>query len=178
MVSKSLAYFKKLEDLIIDIFDNEDFENQPHGFVDIGCGTGMALEVAFKALTKTKRWQNLEKYPFHLAGVDLSPVSVNATQERLTELTADAPEGFHWVVSEGDFNNRPGIKNALAEQEFDLDKLLPFFGFVLHNRKFKYPEGYVPGTIGDATTTGVGVGPDGEYIPPDVRAENLTYADC
>ncbi len=37
-------YFKQVEKIIQQIFDNDDFENQPKGLCDVGCGKGGLLE--------------------------------------------------------------------------------------------------------------------------------------
>ena len=56
-------YFQKVDEIIIDLF-NLPIEEQPKGFIDIGCGDGALIEHIFDLIYfKTKKRKTIEKIP-------------------------------------------------------------------------------------------------------------------
>ena len=160
------TYFKKVDEIIIEIF-NRPLEQQPEGICDMGCGDGTLLEHLYCVIkTRTARGSILDKHPLLVVGVDFNKVARRITKQRLRK--AGIPN--HFVIS-GDIN-RPALLAAdLEALGHDVHNLLHVRSFLDHNRPYLRPANYVPGTR-TAQSTGA-FAHLGEEIPCDELEENL-----
>ena len=56
-------YFADIEEIILSIFDNDDFERQPRYIADMGCGDGSLLKRIHEVVIRTRRGAVLERHP-------------------------------------------------------------------------------------------------------------------
>lgn len=127
-----VAYFEKVDDIIIDLF-NKPIDEQPKGILDMGCGNGAFLIHIFDVVYhKTKRGKMLEEYPLFLVGADYNEAALNVTRESL--INADVWAKVIW----GDIGNPDRLASDLKEKyEMDLGELLNVRTFLDHNRMWE-----------------------------------------
>ena len=129
------AYFKKVDDIIIDIF-NRPIHEQPKGIVDMGCGNGAYLIHLFEVIEqRTTRGKVLDEHPLFLVGADFNEVALKVTRANLIQ--ADI-----WAkVIHGDIS-RPDLLAADLEENYgiDLKDLLNVRTFLDHNRIWEDPQ--------------------------------------
>ena len=129
------AYFKKVDDIIIDIF-NRPIQDQPKGIVDMGCGNGAYLIHLFEVIEqRTERGKVLDEHPLFLVGADFNEVALKVTRANLIQ--ADI-----WAkVIHGDISRPDLLANDLEENyAIDLNDLLNVRTFLDHNRIWEDPE--------------------------------------
>jgi hypothetical protein len=160
------TYFKKVDEIIIEIF-NRPLEQQPEGICDMGCGDGTFLEHLYSVIkARTARGAVLDKHPLMVVGVDFNKVARRITKQRLRK--AGIPE--HFVIA-GDINRPALLAGDLEALGHDVHNLLHVRSFLDHNRPYLRPANYVRGT-----RTGQSSGAFahlGEEIPCDELEENL-----
>lgn len=124
-----LAYFEKVDDIIIELF-NRPIEEQPKGILDMGCGNGAFLIHIFDVVYhKTLRGELLEEYPLFLVGADYNKAALNVTRENL--INADVWAKVIW----GDIGNPDQLAQDLMQNyEISLKDLLNVRTFLDHNR--------------------------------------------
>ena len=84
------TYFKKVDEIIIEIF-NRPLERQPQGICDMGCGDGTFLEHLYEVVKqKTARGKLLEQHPLLLVGVDFNKVARRVAKQRLRKANVPA----------------------------------------------------------------------------------------
>jgi SAM-dependent methyltransferase len=127
-----VAYFEKVDDIIIDLF-NKPIDEQPKGILDMGCGNGAFLIHIFDVVYhKTKRGKMLEEYPLFLVGADYNEAALNVTRESL--INADVWAKVIW----GDIGNPDRLASDLKKKyEMDLGELLNVRTFLDHNRMWE-----------------------------------------
>ena len=128
------AYFKKVDDIIIALF-NKPIHEQPKGIVDMGCGNGAYLEHLFDVIEqRTERGKVLDEYPLFLVGADFNEVALKVTRANL--INADI-----WAkVIKGDIS-RPDVLAKDLEENYGMDlcDLLNVRTFLDHNRIWEDP---------------------------------------
>ena len=129
------TYFKKVDEIIIDIF-NRDLNEQPRGILDMGCGNGAFLKHIFEVIElRTKRGQHLEDYPLFLVGADYNEAAIKVTRSNLIQ--ADI-----WAkVIHGDIG-RPDLLAQTLQEDYgiSLSDLLNVRTFLDHNRIWSDPD--------------------------------------
>ena len=66
--SAHATYFKKIDEIIIDLF-NKPLEKEPKGIVDMGCGNGAFRQHIFEVIDqRTQRGKMLDEHPLFLVG--------------------------------------------------------------------------------------------------------------
>lgn len=129
------TYFKKIDEIIIDIF-NRPIQEQPKGFADMGSGNGAFIEHLFDVIWEhTERGKMLEEHPLFIVGSDLNEAALTVTRDNLKKADVWAKVAF------GDI----GDPNQLAvdlkkEHGIDLGDLLNVRSFLDHNRIYEAPE--------------------------------------
>ena len=128
------AYFKKIDEIIIKIF-NKPLEEQPKGILDMGCGNGAFLIHLFDIIeSKTLRGQHLEEYPLFLVGADFNDAALKVTRANIIQ--SDIWAKVIWGdISDPDRLNQD-LKNNYA---IDLKDLLSVRTFLDHNRIWQEP---------------------------------------
>ena len=127
-------YFKKIDDLIINIF-NQDIKNQPKGIIDMGCGDGTFLEHCYCIIMdKTLRGKYIKEYPLKLIGADINKAARIATREKLNRSNIDN------IVINGNISD-PYSLNKILKDEYneDLNDFLSTRTFLDHNRIYSKP---------------------------------------
>lgn len=124
-----VAYFKKVDEIIIDLFDKPIHE-QPIGILDMGCGNGAFLIHIFEVIFhKTKRGELLDEHPLFLVGADYNEAALKVTRTNL--INADVWAKVIW----GDIGDPKRLEKDLRENyEMDLSSLLNVRTFLDHNR--------------------------------------------
>jgi len=160
------TYFKKLEEIVIEIF-NRPIESQPRGICDMGCGDGTLLEHLYLVVkSRTARGRVLDKYPLTLVGVDFNKVARRISTQKLRR--AEIPV-FH--VIPGDINRPAQLAGDLEKLGHDIHDLLHVRSFLDHNRPYLPPADYVRGTR-TAKSSGA-FAHLGDEIAADELEENL-----
>jgi hypothetical protein len=160
------TYFKKVDEIIIEIF-NRPLDRQPQGICDMGCGDGSFLAHLYGVVKEhTARGSVLVEHPLILVGADFNKVARRVAKQNLRR--AGIPT-FH--VIHGDINRPALLAGDLEELGLDIHDLLHVRSFLDHNRPYVPPAHYVPETRA-GRSTGV-FAHLGEEIPNDELEENL-----
>jgi hypothetical protein len=160
------TYFKKVDEIIIEIF-NRPIARQPQGICDMGCGDGTFLAHLYDVVrTRTARGSILDKHPLILVGADVNKVARRVAKQRLRQ--AKLPT-YH-IIS-GDIHRPAQLGSDLEALGLDIHDLLHVRSFLDHNRPFSPPANYVPGTRKGKSTGAFAY--LGEEIPADELEENL-----
>ena len=127
-------YFQKVDEIIIDLF-NLPIEEQPKGFIDIGCGDGALIEHIFDLIYfKTKRGKQLKKYPLLIIGSDFNYKALEVTEERIKKADIWANTAF------GDIGDPDNLAKRVKEKyNINLEDLLNVRSFLDHNRVYTEP---------------------------------------
>ena len=141
-----LSYFKKIDKVIIDIF-NKPIEEQPKGIIDIGCGNGAFLQHIFSVIDRqTLRGELLEDYPLFLVGADYNLEARKVTRTNLIQADIWAKVIF------GDIGDPDGLAKELkTDYGMDLSDLLNVRTFLDHNRPWNPPREISCNDIGHST---------------------------
>lgn len=140
------AYFKKIDEIIISLF-NKPIEEQPKGILDMGCGNGAFLIHMFEVIEKrTLRGPLLEEYPLFLVGVDYNKAALKVTRANLVK--ADIWAKVIW----GDIGDPEQLeKDIQASYDIDLCDLLNVRTFLDHNRPWLAPLNNDPNLISSSS---------------------------
>jgi hypothetical protein len=159
------TYFKKVDEIIIEIFDRP-LEHQPQGICDMGCGDGTFLEHLYSVVkNRTARGRVLDKHPLILVGADFNKVARRVAKQTLRK---SCPT-YH--VIGGDIIRPAQLASDLEELGLDIHDLLHVRSFLDHNRSYSPPVNYVKGSrVGLSTGAFSRLG---EEITPDELEENL-----
>ena len=160
------TYFKKVDEIIIEIF-NRPLNEQPQGICDMGCGDGTFLEHLYSVVKQhTARGKVLDKHPLVIVGADFNKVARRVAKQTLRK--AGIPNAH---VIHGDINRPALLAGDLEELELDIHDLLHVRSFLDHNRPYvhstNYTKGSHPGRCSGAFAH------FGEEILPDELEDNL-----
>ena len=128
-------YFQKVDEIIINLF-NLPIEQQPKGFIDIGCGDGSLIEHIFDLIYyKTKRGKLLKDFPLVIIGSDFNYKALEVTKENIKNADIWANTAF------GDIGNPKELAQKIKkEYNVNLEELLNVRSFLDHNRVYKKPK--------------------------------------
>ena len=129
------TYFKKIDKIIIDLF-NLPIEEQPKGFIDIGCGNGKLIEHIFDLIYyQTNRGKVLQSHPLFIVGSDFNYKALEATSETIKKADIWAKTAF------GDISDPDSLAKRLkTEHNIELHDLLNMRSFLDHNRIYTTPK--------------------------------------
>tara|TARA_Y100001970_G_scaffold288459_1_gene415798 strand:- start:8417 stop:9940 length:1524 start_codon:yes stop_codon:yes gene_type:complete len=122
-------YFKKIDEIIIDIF-NQEIDKQPKGIIDVGCGDGSFLIHLYNIImTKTSRKKHIKDFPLKVIGVDLNKAARTETEKNLKINKIDH------IVIDGNISE-PSTINQILNEKFNenLNDYLNTRTFLDHNR--------------------------------------------
>ena len=160
------TYFKKVDEIIIEIF-NRPLGAQPKGICDMGCGDGSFLEHLYRVVkNQTARGEMLTQHPLIIVGADFNKVA-----RRVTKLTLRKAEIPQYHVIYGDINRPALLAGDLEAIGLDIHDLLHVRSFLDHNRPYIPPAGYMKGNR-TARCTGA-FAHLGQEVLPDELEENL-----
>jgi len=129
-------YFKKIDSIILKIFNNENIELQPKGIIDMGCGDGTFLKHCYDLIiNNTYRGKNLDKYPLKLIGADINNAARIATRNTLNKSNIDN------IVIKGNISDPENLHKALkSDFNENLNDFLSTRTFLDHNRIYSKPK--------------------------------------
>lgn len=128
------SYFKKIDEIIIDLF-NRPVHEQPKGFLDMGCGNGAFIAHIFEVIFRqTSRGKILDEYPLFIVGADFNEAALKATRATLNHA------GIWAKVVWGDIG-QPDLLADELQKKYDLflGDLLNVRSFLDHNRPYQPP---------------------------------------
>ena len=158
------TYFKKIDEIIIDIF-NQPIKEQPLGIADMGCGDGTLLIHLYDVVkNKTLRGKKLNEYPLYIIGADFNLEAQETSQKNLSNANIEC------IILEADISS-PDKFNKLLNDKYNinLNELLNVRSFLDHNRVFKNP---LNNDINIPTCTGA-YAHRGELIKNAILEQNL-----
>lgn len=170
------TYFKKMDDVIIEIF-NRPIEQQPKGVCDMGCGNGAFLKHIYEVVRdRTLRGHMLQDHPLILIGADFNYQALEATKATLREAGIETFKTIQGNVNDPD--DLAASFSKLNVSDFGMEQLnvadvLHVRSFLDHNRLYEVPEKYSPGARKHKTTTTGAFASKGREIPADELEENL-----
>ncbi|MAQ47898.1 MAG: polyketide synthase [Flavobacteriales bacterium] len=129
------TYFKKIDKIIIDVF-NRPIQEQPQGFIDVGCGNGKFIEHVFNVICKkTQRGKQLNQYPLTIIGCDYNHKAIEITQKNLHKVNIKVKT----II--GDISE-PNLlaKKIQKKYQVNLEDLLNMRSFLDHNRIYYTPK--------------------------------------
>ncbi len=109
------------DNLILTVFNQESYENQPQYVIDMDCKDGFLLRYVCNIIKKSKRGEVLEKHPITLIGVASNEQSLAKTKETLGK--ADIPHS----VLPGDPNNPQQLIKDLKTKGLETSKNVLYF---------------------------------------------------
>jgi len=161
-----ITYFKKLDEIIVDIF-NRPVSEQPRGICDMGCGDGTLLAHLYSVVKeRTARGRELDTHPLIIVGADFNKVARRATRQTLHAARIPA---FHVIT--GDINRPAQLASDLEAIDLDIHDLMHIRSFLDHNRPYVRLSNYVSGSRHPSTTGAFAY--LGDEIPADELEENL-----
>ncbi|MCU7925174.1 MAG: SDR family NAD(P)-dependent oxidoreductase [Candidatus Thiodiazotropha sp. (ex Dulcina madagascariensis)] len=126
-------YFKEVEELILSIFSQMPFVDQPRYVADIGCGDGTFLKRVYETVVEhTERGKVLDEYPLTMIGVDYNEKALAATAKNL--------HGIDHFVLKGDIGDPEQMERDLQAWVENIEDILYIRSFLDHDRPFKYPD--------------------------------------
>lgn len=139
------AYFKKVDEIIIDLF-NRPINEQPKGVLDMGCGNGAFLIHIFDVIEqRTYRGKILDQHPLLLVGADYNQSALKVTRANL--IKSDIWAKVVW----GDIGDPDQLATNLRQDYgIEMEELLNVRTFLDHNRIWKEPE-HPTGRISNST---------------------------
>ncbi|TVR82812.1 MAG: class I SAM-dependent methyltransferase [Saprospirales bacterium] len=128
------AYFKKVDEIIIDLF-NRPINEQPKGVLDMGCGNGAFLIHIFDVIEqRTYRGKILDQHPLLLVGADYNQSALKVTRANL--IKSDIWAKVVW----GDIGDPDQLASNLRQDYgIEMEELLNVRTFLDHNRIWKNP---------------------------------------
>jgi len=141
------TYFKKVDEIIIEIF-NRPLNLQPRGICDMGCGDGSFLEHLYSVVKNhTARGQVLDKQPLILVGADFNKVARRVAKQTLRKAAIPVCH-----VIPGDINRPAQLASDLEALDLDIHDLLHVRSFLDHNRPYIPPANYSAGARAGRST--------------------------
>jgi hypothetical protein len=160
------TYFKKLDEIIVDIF-NRPVSEQPRGICDMGCGDGTLLAHLYSVVKeRTARGRELDSHPLIIVGADFNKIARRATKQTLH--AAGIPTAH---VIPGDINRPAQLASDLEAIDLDIHDLMHVRSFLDHNRPYVRLSNYASGSRHPSTTGAFAH--LGDEIPADELEENL-----
>jgi hypothetical protein len=160
------TYFKKVDEIIVEIFDRP-LNEQPQGICDMGCGDGSFLEHLYSVVTThTARGQVLDEHPLVIVGADFNKVARRVAKQTLRK--AEIPNAH---IIHGDINRPALLAGNLEELGLDIHDLLHVRSFLDHNRPYVHSANYIKGSRTGRCTGAFAH--FGEEVLPDELEDNL-----
>ncbi|NEO80922.1 MAG: SDR family NAD(P)-dependent oxidoreductase [Moorea sp. SIO4G3] len=161
-------FFADVDELILTIFNQLPYTEQPNYVVDMGCGDGTLLKRVYQVIsTKSARGKVLDKYPVQMIGVDYNEASL---QESALTLA-----GIPNLLMKGDIGNPQKMISDLRTQGIDdPEKILHIRSFLDHDRPFIPPQNLEAAKRrSQLCYQGVYVDSDGGLIPAQIMVQSL-----
>ena len=161
-------FFADLDVLVLKLFDNTLFEEQPRFVADMGCGDGTLLRRIFETVRdRSARGRALARYPVTMIGVDFNDAALEATAKTLKDIP-------HLLVR-GDVGNPARLLADLKGLGIDdPDGILHVRSFLDHDRPYRSPVDAESAQHWQSAAGGcVAVDADGRAIPSGALVQSL-----
>ncbi len=161
-------YFVHIEEVILSVFNQLPFEEQPKYVADMGCGDGTLLKRVYETIRlKSARGKVLKQYPLRMIGVDYNKAALIET----TRTLADIP----YLVLHGDVGNpEQMVRDLEGHGIYDRENILHIRSFLDHDRPFIPPQQLDRAQLhADLPYHGVYVSTEGKSIPPHIMVQSL-----
>ncbi|HWP96054.1 MAG TPA: SDR family NAD(P)-dependent oxidoreductase [Syntrophomonadaceae bacterium] len=125
--------FSKLEEIVLSIFNQEPFSEQPQYIAEIGCRDGVLLKSIYELVkNESSRGKVLNEYPIKLIGID--------TSEKALEKATHTLKDTNHLVVKGDISNPEQIIIDLKSLGIkDVENILHIRSFLDHKRSYILP---------------------------------------
>lgn len=132
MGTQHQSYFAELDQVILEIFDRQPLDAQPHSIADIGCGDGSVLRRVYEIVrTRSARGRALNAYPLTLIGIDHN--------EQVLETARVTLQGLPHILVQGDISpSKEWMGNLTAAGISDLDNILHVHSFNDDESRLEY----------------------------------------
>ena len=126
-------YFDDVEQIVLALFDNPQFAEQPRYIIDTGCGDGAFLKKMYELIfAKSARGRVLHDYPLHMIGVDYNEKALIETEKTLSDIP--------YYTLHGDIADPAGIMRDLKKRGItDPENALHIRSFLDHDRPYVPP---------------------------------------
>ncbi|MBW4635672.1 MAG: GNAT family N-acetyltransferase [Iphinoe sp. HA4291-MV1] len=161
-------FFYDVDELILYVFNQLPYEEQPKYIVDMGCGDGSLLKRVYETIRyKSARGTVLEQYPVYMIGVDYNQEALEVTTRTLSNIP-------HFVL-QGDIGNPEKLIADLKNLGIhDPENMLHIRSFLDHDRPFIPPSDTTKlSTRSVISYQGVYVDKNGRSIPPHMMVQSL-----
>src|SRR5262249_41720003 len=161
-------YFDQMEEIVLAVFNQEPYEEQPRYVADMGCGDGTLLRKIYDIIeTKSLRGKALAQYPVTLIGVDYNAKALEATARTL--------HGYDHIVIQGDIGDPVRmIEDLRAKGTRDPETIFHVLPFLDHARPYPLPLNSVAAQArANIAYSGVYVDRQGDSIPPAAVMQSL-----
>lgn len=160
-------FFIDTDELIISIFNQLPFEEQPSYVVDMGSGDGTLLKRIYHTiLHKSARGKILAKHPVYMVGVDYNQQALEVTDRNLAEIPH--------LVLQGDIGDPERLLANLKTQGINPENVLHIRSFLDHDRPFVHPVNTKELQLRSRLDyQGVDVDSEGKLIPNYIAVQSL-----
>src|SRR5215470_13383016 len=123
-----------MSDLVVRLFDGDDYATQPKYIVDMGAGDGSLLRRLYEVVCdRTRRGKALDAHPLVLVAVDFNEKALAEASRTLA--------GIEHIAVRGDVGDPLALLDTLrANGVEDLNRVLHVRSFLDHNRPYRQPE--------------------------------------
>lgn len=161
-------YFAAVDDIILSVFDQPLYNEQPKYIADMGCGDGTLLKRVYELIrSQSSRGAALERYPVMMIGVDYNEEALQVAARTL----ADIPS----LLLKGDVGDPEQLIKDLRQHGInDPENILHIRSFLDHDRPY-----LIPTNVSKMQTRsvlpykGVYVDTQGHVIPSYVMVQSL-----
>ncbi|KAG0298085.1 hypothetical protein BGZ96_002980 [Linnemannia gamsii] len=125
---KNQNHFAELDQIILEIFDRQPLDAQPHYVADIDCGDGSLLRRVYEVVsTRTARGRSFNTYPLTLIGAVHNEQVLTATEKIL--------QGLPHILVRGDVSHPKEWMDSLTAAGIPgLDNILHVHSFLCEER--------------------------------------------
>ncbi|ODS25134.1 hypothetical protein AB835_00255 [Candidatus Endobugula sertula] len=163
-------YFADIEALVIQLFNDTFYDQQPKYIADMGCGDGTLLKNIYNIIKeKSARGNVLNHYPVVLIGIDYNEAALQETNNTLAGV-----DTRHYVLK-GDIGDPEGVISDLYDLGIkDPENILHVRSFLDHDRPYIAPTEVMNiEARSKIFDQGVYVDSDGQAISPVVMIQSL-----
>jgi len=164
---KQEEYLFEIEEIVLSIFNQKPYSEQPGYIAQMGCGDGRLLKKIYEIVkTKSLRGQVLDEYPVKLIGIDIN--------EGILEKTAQTLQDIDHIVLTGNVGEPEKMINDLQNSGVtDVEKVLHVRSRQDHRRCYNPPSGTTAAANRSKLDDGVYFDSKGNCIPAALVTQSL-----
>ena len=153
-------YFSDMEKMILAIFNNQSYSEQPRYIADMGCGDGSLLKKIYEIIKdKSFRGKVLQEYPLRFIGIDYN--------EKALQETAHTLKDIDHIILQGDIGDPETVIANLKNMGIqDPENILHIRSFLDHDRPYIPPSNIsAENTRSNIPSEAICVDREGNLIP-------------